>query len=472
VALLIATLTGCSAGSTAASEPTPTPAPSPAVTHTASPAARTTVSGCLASYRPPDPDRPVVRLAFDVHRGRRDIDGVEHITFTPDRAVRAVVWRLWANSPRPKAAGGHLTVTRLTGTHGLHDFVVHSHGTLIRAHLDSRVPAGTTITATLHFRLTLPTGADDRYGVSSHVAWWGSAFPLLAYVRGEGYATEPATALFAEATTSEEFRLTDLAVTVAAHDRVLATGTRQGRPTPVGDHRATWHFSAGSVRDVAVATGRFRVDHVTGPGGLPILVGVTTDMSDNESTIASVIRSAVYDHVARFGHFPYRRLVVAAVPDVAGGIEYPGMIYLGPNQVGDATPSHEVGHEYFYGLVGDDQARDPWLDEAFATYVEALDRGTGSYYRSLTVPADGKDRVGAPMTYWADHGPSYYRSVYVQGGAALLRARDAVGHKRWDRAIRCYVRAQAHRVSTPHALARALRDLPRARAILREVGAL
>jgi len=160
------------------------------------------------------------------------------------------------------------------------------------------------------------------------------------------------------------------------------------------------------------------------------------------------------------------------VPDIRGGIEYPGFVFLGDNQLSnDPTPSHEVAHEWFYGLVGDDQARDPWLDESFATYVEALDRGTGSTYRKITIPADGKGRLGAPMTYWADHPDSYFRSVYIQGAAALLRARDAVGHRRFDRAIRCYVRREARRISTPGALRRALADLPAARRILGDAGA-
>src|SRR4029079_2958715 len=87
------------------------------------------------------------------------------------------------------------------------------------------------------------------------------------------YATEPPTALFAEASTSEDFHLTDLAVTVAAHDTVLATGTRRGKPEKLADGRRRWHFSAGAVRDVAVATGRFRLDHVTGPDGVSHILG-------------------------------------------------------------------------------------------------------------------------------------------------------------------------------------------------------
>ena len=90
----------------------------------------------------------------------------------------------------------------------------------------------------------------------------------------------------------------------------------------------------------------------------------------------------------------------------------------------------------------------------------------------MTVPADARNRVGAPMAYWEGHQSSYFRGVYIQGGAALLRARAASGAARFDAAIRCYVRATARRVARPADLADALAGLPEARAILVRAGAL
>jgi aminopeptidase N len=139
----------------------------------------------------------------------------------------------------------------------------------------------------------------------------------------------------------------------------------------------------------------------------------------------------------------------------------------------DATPAHEVGHEWFYGLVGDDQARDPWLDEAFATYVEALQDGNAAFYAGASVPPAGRNHVGEPMTYWEKYGENtYFRSVYLQGATALFQAREAAGPAAFDRALRCYVNMEAHRVARPADLAQALRGLPAALAVLRRAGAL
>jgi hypothetical protein len=405
-----------------------------------------------------------VRLAFTVATDRQHIRGTESLAFTPDRPVHEIVLRLWPNSPGPRAAGGSMTVTQ-TSADELASTGLDGSKTLLRLNLRHLSPAGQTLHAQLAFTLTLPIRSSDRYGFAGNVDWWASAFPLLSYVRGEGYATEPPTRLFAEATTSEEFRLADLAVTAPAGDTVLANGTPRSR------HGNTWNFTATSIRDVAVATGRFRSAH-TSADGVPITVGVTDGLPDNPTAIASRIAGAVRDHARRLGPFPFAQLNVPVVPYLHGGIEYPGEIYLGTNQL-DATPSHEVAHEWFYGLVGDDQARDPWLDEAFATYVEALQDGEAAYYASTTVPAAGRDRVGAPMTYWARFGETtYYRSVYLQGATALWRARQAAGPRAFDRALRCYVNAEAHRVARPADLARALHGLPAALRVLRAAGAL
>jgi hypothetical protein len=76
------------------------------------------------------------------------------------------------------------------------------------------------------------------------------------------------------------------------------------------------------------------------------------------------------------------------------------------------------------------------------------------------------------MSYWEGHQASYYRGVYVQGAAALLRARQAAGAAAFDAAIRCYVRRRAHTIARPGDLAAALAGLPAARRVLVAAGAL
>ena len=81
---------------------------------------------------------------------------------------------------------------------------------------------------------------------------------------------------------------------------------------------------------------------------------------------------------------------------------------------------HEVAHQWFYGLVGNDQFRDPWLDEGFATYGQSRVDGALAYQRSRALPAYGRGHLGESMAYWGrTDGSTYYLSVYVGGVQAL-----------------------------------------------------
>ena len=435
-----------------------------------------TAAECPTAYAAPDPRRPQMTLAFAVDRDGRTVHGRQRIQFTPDRSTSEIVLRLWANSPRPVAAGGGTRVTALRWDLGASWKMewagagAGSAGTLLRIRLKSAVAAGTTLRGELSFVLRLPVGANDRWGSRNGTQWWATGFPLLAWERGRGWAQEPATSAFAEATTSEDFRLVDLAVTAPATSQVIATGIRTTVQT-LADGRRTTRFTAESVRDAAIAVGRFRTAS-SAASGVPVYVGVAPGLSDDPARVASVLSSAIVAHRGRFGPFPYPQLATAVVTDISGGIEYPGAILLGTGQLDDPTASHEVAHEWFYGLVGDNQGRDPWLDESFATYAEALHRGTGSYYESRPIPASGVGRVGWPMSYWERYRGDYYRSVYIQGAAALLRARRTVGAAAFDEALRCHINRMARRIATPADLEASFAHLPDVIRILREVGAL
>lgn len=456
VAAVLVVSTACAGSSpppaaraTASPTPSPTLSASPSPTATSSP---TVVSDCTPSV--PDPNRPVLTLDLDVQG--RHVSGREQLRFTPDLAVTELVLRLWAAAPRLRRSGGSTTL-RTVRVDGEVRPYTRPTPTLVR--IPWQGASGTTLTIDLDFDVTLPVGADDRLGSRGSTSWLGSGFPLLAWERGRGWATEPATSAFAEASTSEEMDLARLTVRHAPGLSVIATGD------VVAEDAGRTVTRASAVRDVAVAVGDFRM--VTLPGKVPVVVGVDPSVPDDARTVAKELARALKVHTERFGAYPYGRLVAAVVPDVRGGIEYPGAMFLGKGQAADATASHEVAHEWFYGLVGNNQGRDPWLDEAFATYAEALDRNSAASYRRVVIPADGRNKVGQPMTYWEGR-PSYFRSVYLQGAVALLDARRTQS-KAFDAQLRCYVAMNAHRIVRPEDVAR---DLPLAGAALRRVGAL
>jgi hypothetical protein len=395
-------------------------------------------------------------LTADVTVSGRKVSGTERVVFTPDRPVTQLVFRLWASAPVPARSGSTSAVTAVQVNGATHRFDRPSP-TVVR--IPWTGAAGTPVTIDLAFAITLPVGADERWGNRGTTSWFASAMPLLAWERGRGWAVEPPTTQFAEASTSEEMQLARLTVHHARGLTVLATGRT------VSSDATTLVTSAPTVRDVSVAVGAFTIARAQGP--VPVVVGVAPGLPDSARSLAAKAVASMRDHVARFGPFPYEQVVIAVLPDIRGGIEYPAAILLGTGQDKDATLSHELGHEWFYGLVGNDQARDPWLDEAFATYAEALDRGTSARYTGAVFPLRIKGKTGQPMSWWEGR-KGYFQGVYVQGARALLRAR-ATNPRLFDAQLRCYVARNAHRIATPADVAR---DLPLAVTELRRAGAL
>jgi len=83
----------------------------------------------------------------------------------------------------------------------------------------------------------------------------------------------------------------------------------------------------------------------------------------------------------QFGPYPYGSLSIVQ-SDLNDGQEYDGLVFLATkfyNEYDGSARSnltaigvHEIAHQWWFGLVGSDQAMEPWLDEALAVYSEAL----------------------------------------------------------------------------------------------------
>jgi aminopeptidase N len=441
-------------------------------------------SGGAAGWPDASDTRPVVDLDFVVTEDLGTVEGSERVEFTPDLDVCELVFRLWPNKPLTAERGNALEVTRViidgrpaepeVAAAGAPD---GAPGTLLEVPLQSCVSAGTTLTAELDFTLTLGRGTDERVGVAraGDVAWFGTAFPLLAWENGLGWARDPAVPVAGEMATSETFELRSLEVEAPSTYEVLGAGARL-EPGESGEGRTTRRFTAPAVRDVTVTVGRLEVVSRE-VDGVRLHVGAPPDSTTaSPDRWATEVERSMREIADLLGPVPYEDVWVSVLPDQTDGIEFPGAIQFGDVSPGDQSwlVTHEVAHLWFHGLVGNNQARDPWLDESFATYVQlVVDEREAE--AALGMPGGATGQVGRPMSYWATlERPSraYVRGVYLDGGAALLEARDVAGEDDFDAALLGYLEANAHSVAVPADVEAAFADLPAALQVLRRVGAL
>ncbi len=241
----------------------------------------------------------------------------------------------------------------------------------------------------------------------------------------------------------------------------------QAEPSSPQDGRRTWTSVEPVARDVSVAVGEFTTASATTTDGIEVTTGVLPGADVPARELTGWTLAAIDQLEERFGSFPYATLTVPLLPVEGGGIEYPSSILLaGADRL---VLFHEVAHMWFYGMVGDSQFRDPWLDEAFASYAESVASPVSgdAAARALRTPGE----VGTAMDGF-DSAADYFRLVYGKGGAALLAAREAAGAAAFDAALRCYADANAWTIATPDDVAAALADLPAALDVLSEAGAL
>ncbi|MEY2437889.1 MAG: hypothetical protein QOF97_2725 [Acidimicrobiaceae bacterium] len=433
---IVLVLAACSGSGSPTAAPTTT-VPTTTSAPTTAPPPPTTVSpltaivGCpdAGPYAAPDLRRPTYTAAMTVHPESGTVDGSLTVRFTADLPTPDLVFRLWANAPVVASSGSHIEVGPFAG--GL--TMEQPDPTTVIVHLATPLSAGDSVTVAAPFTLTVPGPNDDRVARDGDTMRLGSVLPMLAWEPGVGWATDPPTTVHAEATTSPAADY-DVAIDVSSSYDVLATGV-EGE-----DH----HWRAAAVRDFALSIGHFDTASAV-VDGISVTVGVDSSVTEDPNVQLALITDALHAYAGRFGPYPWPSYTVAVTPGFHGGIEFPNHVMQAPGSAARSVV-HEVAHQWFYSLVGNDQARDPWLDEALASYVEFVEQGTLGAMAARGVPDGVRGHAGDPMSFWEGRDSSYYAGVYVQGAVALasLGTVDQV-----DCALRAYVAGNAYRIATP-----------------------
>jgi len=211
-----------------------------------------------------------------------------------------------------------------------------------------------------------------------------------------------------------------------------------------GERRFDGRWLADAVRDVAYSVGHFRTREGIA-GATRVTIGVDSSVDEDPDRYLGMTIDALRNYTARFGRYPWPTYSAAVLPGFDGGIEFPTHVMHGAGSA-DRSIVHEVAHQWFYGLVGNDQGRDPWIDEGLASYAEFVQIGSLARHASEPVPADAAGRAGEPMTYWDQHQSSYYRGVYVQAALAVASLGPTA---QVDCALRQLVAHDSFRIASP-----------------------
>ncbi len=347
----------------------------------------------------------------------------------------------------------------------------------IRVPLPKTIAPGETIHVDMEFLSVLPsivlrTGFSGSFHM---VAQW---FPKVATLAPDGsfahFPFERFSEFFAD--------FGDYDVTVSVPRDVVVGAVGERRETRVEGARRVERFVAGPVHDFSFAAWDGFEEADRDADGVAMRCLYPRGFATDARVELDTVEAALPRYGARYGAYPYKTLTIVHPPNdaiEAGGMEYPTLITTGGSFWAASSGSreielltiHELGHQWFYGLVASNEHDAPFLDEGVTTYATGQVAKDLYGDRPLTpfLPlsiAAGERLFGegvashAPIAAHADQfdtGSDYSRLVY-QRAATAMRTIDGVYDGAFERALERYARAQRFRHPSPRDLIDAIRS--------------
>jgi len=370
----------------------------------------------------------------------------------------------------PENGFGSMTLTDLRTTEGTSlmqrvQFVQPDDGnvndkTLLKVHLPQPVNGGESITLKLKYEVQLPK-IFARMGASGNFVMAGQWFPKLSVYEPKGTrgVKEEGWDLHQYHGTSEfysDFGIFNVTIAVPSDYTVAATGFPVKNAKLKQDQKI-YQFYADDVHDFAwaaspdftVAEEAFSTPEVP---GVRIKVYLDPLHKDLKERYLQAAKAALTYFSKWYGPYPYSTLSIIVPPkegNGAGGMEYPTLVTAfgatdsSPDTSLERTVVHEIGHQYFYGMVASNEFEEAWLDESFTSYAE--DRLMEQEYGIKTnLPLQSslvtKSEPLNLETWKYDGAESYSRNVYIRGKLVLKDIERQVGTKAMNSIMSTYAR--------------------------------
>ena len=441
--VLIAENPQATASSTPFAPPAATPTPSPLPTIPASPTPTPT---------PLRFERPQYSLRAVLDYAAHDLRVEETILYTNHTGVPLDSLLLVVDANR-RADVFHLKSISLNGT----PLSASAEGGRLDLLLDSPLAPEESLVLEIVYRLTLPTKrSDEVFGYLSDQVNLVEWYPFIApYFPQEGW-------IFHEPSGVGEHLVYDIAdfdvqLKIKGEDEYVVAASAEEeksgawRRYRLNEARNFVFSISPRFSSLSYASENARVTSYFFP-----------EYEDAGKGILDAASRAVIIYSERYAPYPHEHLSIVQT-DLADGLECDGLVFMGTKFYNEydgtlknnlvSVGVHEVSHQWWFGLVGNDQALEPWVDEAMALYSERI------FYES-TDPY--------PVTWWwhwrvdwfSPEGwvdttiydgytfRGYTDAVYLRGALFLEDLRKRIGEKAFNAFLLDYTATYAHRFAT------------------------
>jgi aminopeptidase N len=176
-----------------------------------------------------------------------------------------------------------------------------------------------------------------------------------------------------------------------------------------------------------------------------------------------------------FGEYPYDVINIVESNFVHGGMEYPNMVLI--SDAVDVQSDyinvivHEIAHQWWYGLVGNNEYQYGWLDEGLTEYStllfyeenpeynvdtkELIKNTTNSYVTFVDVYKKVFDNVDTSMNRALNeynNESEYVYIAYVKGMLIFDNLREVIGDNKFMKGLQTYYKDNVYKIATPDIL--------------------
>lgn len=356
----------------------------------------------------------------------------------------------------PNLLGGRITVSGVqVNGRFLNPLYEELNDSVMRLPLSASLPPGGRAMVEMDFVTAVPQEPGPNYGVFAQidgVMALAHFYPMLAVHDATGWNTAPPAPDGDPTYAGAAFYLVD--VTAPSDQVIVGSGVII---TQNDDGQVQQQIlAAGPARDFYLALSPDYLRQTTAVGETTINSYAPPRYASGAEQALTVAATALQFFSERFGPYPYTELDIVATPTLALGVEYPGVIAITQRSYDlraslsdylTTTVVHEVAHQWFYNLVGNDQLDEPWLDEALAQYatwlylLEHADEAVAwSYLNSWNgrwqQVGSAETPIGLPVSAYP--GAAYSAIIYGRGPLFLRELAGKMGENTFAEFLQAY----------------------------------
>ncbi len=391
------------------------------------------------------PGASVYYMDLSITENYKGINGHQKILYTNTEAIslNEVAVHLY-----PEITGGSSSVTdlRIDGTEVFP--VLKYGGSILLIPLPEILTPGESVVISLDFSVSIPEEPFFHYGQFSfreEVLSASGFYPVIAVYDKTGWHTgipaEYGDYSFSDASFYVVRITAPRELVIAASGIIMESAKRQGKKIQT--------FVIGPARDFYFAASEKFVLKSKKQGSTVIN---SFALPSQERAAEHALNSAA-DSIrilsGKLGNYPYTEYDIVSIPTKALGIEYSGLsacskkLYdnidgrisgIPARDLMESLIAHETAHQWFYGIIGNDQREEPWIDESLAQYLIWL------YYIEMYGPSNAEGIYSSFTDRWGETGrkeipigrktieytPKEYSSIIYGRGPIFIRTLSKV----------------------------------------------